>query len=117
MIKNTLCTLLHRVIKSSLTASIRGQKVSSSQLLIIQMHLIKNSRDCVGLLVWSIQVCVLAQCQGGKTSEMILEKQLLLPINLGRVRRPFPVVLLPPFVWETWVQVPCMKGTTSNKGP
>ena len=34
--------------------------------------------------------CVLTQRQGGKTSAMILEKQLLLPINLGRVIRPFP---------------------------
>ena len=31
--------------------------------------------------------CVLTQCQGGKTPAMILEK---LPINLGRVLRPFP---------------------------
>ena len=33
---------------------------------------------------------VLTQCQRGKTSAMTLEKQLLLPINLGRVIRPFP---------------------------
>jgi len=33
---------------------------------------------------------VLTRCQGGKTSATILEKQLLLPINLGRVIRPFP---------------------------
>ena len=32
--------------------------------------------------------CVLTQYQGGKT--MSLEKQLLLPINLRRVSRPFP---------------------------
>ena len=33
--------------------------------------------------------CVLTQCQGGKTPAVILEKQLLLPINLGKVKRPF----------------------------
>ena len=38
---------------------------------------------------WSEHSGVLTQCQGGKTSVMILEKQLLLPINLGRVIRPF----------------------------
>jgi len=31
------------------------------------------------VLVWSLQVCVLTQYHGGKTSVMILEKQLLLP--------------------------------------
>ena len=36
-----------------------------------------------------VQVCVLTQWQRGRTSAMILEKQLL-PINLVRVRKPFP---------------------------
>jgi len=33
---------------------------------------------------------VLTPNKGGKTSAMILEKQLLLPINLGSVIRAFP---------------------------
>jgi len=42
-------------------------------------------------LIWSVEFsCVLTQCQGGKTSAVILAKQLLLPINLGRVIRPLP---------------------------
>jgi len=27
------------------------------------------------------------------------------------------VVRLPPFMWVTWVQIPCMKTTTSSRGP
>jgi len=33
---------------------------------------------------------IFTQCQGGKTSAAILQKQLLFPINLGRVIRQFP---------------------------
>lgn len=40
--------------------------------------------------ICSILVCVLTWCKGGQTSAMMLKKQLLLPINLGRALRPFP---------------------------
>jgi len=54
-------------------------------LLIISKsdHLYKK-RSFGSLLVWGLYVCVLTQCQGGKTSPMVLEKQLLLPSMLEK---------------------------------
>jgi len=40
----------------------------------------------VSLLIWNIR-CVLTHYQGGKTSALILEKQLLVPIDLERVSK------------------------------
>ncbi|MEQ2316991.1 hypothetical protein AMECASPLE_038214, partial [Ameca splendens] len=37
-----------------------------------------------------LKCSVLTQCQGGKISTMTLEKQIFLPIYLGRVFRQFP---------------------------
>lgn len=56
------------------------------------MHRVHKSRSSVSLLV---QVCVLKQRQGRTTSAVTLKKELLLPINPGRVRRPFPNYLKP----------------------
>ena len=81
-----------------LTASTGTKRVSSSQLLLINA-LINWSSVSVSTSIKANDLsvccsgafrCVLTQCQGGKTSAVIWEKQLLLPINLGRVIRPFP---------------------------
>lgn len=42
---------------------------------------------------------VLTQCQRGKTSTMIFNKTMLLPINLASVKRPFPNNLLSTVWW------------------
>ena len=68
--------ILKRCVKSTLTASIGTKKISCSQLLLIKYTWFCRYRPLR---------CVLTQFQGGKTSAIILKKQLLLPINPGRV--------------------------------
>ena len=83
--------------KSTPTASTGIKMVTSSQELLINalnwssVSVSSSKKAEVLSFCWSGAFrCVLTRCQGGKRAAMTLEQQLLLPINLGRVIRPFP---------------------------
>ena len=68
--------------KHTLTASTGIKRVTISKMLLIK------KRGFNILLIWSIQVCW-HNTKDDIDISKILEKYLLLPINLGRVRRSF----------------------------
>jgi len=90
-------------LRTPFTASIGIKRVSSSQVLLIKCCRLTDHQQVMTMIMtnsikaevlavcWSGAFrCVITQCRGGKMSAMILEKQLFLPINLGRVTSPFP---------------------------
>jgi len=94
-------TIIYQTLNQNAEAEsekLRIKSICSIQVLLFKYSWLTDRREVWASLLKQ-KFCqfaglehsgVLTQCQGGKTSAMILKKQLFLPINLGKVIRSFP---------------------------